>query len=87
MRTSRPNRETKLSVNKVCVGTRVDPELAQAVRRLADQGNRTVSREVAEAIRRHVMLELHSTRAAVDGVSRAASRPATGPDSTEDHAA
>jgi hypothetical protein len=49
-------------VNKVCVGTRVEPELARAVRRLADQGNRTVSREVAEAIRRHVMLELEHTR-------------------------
>jgi hypothetical protein len=42
-------------VNKICVGTRVDPELAQAVRRLANQGNRTVSREIA-------VLERFSTR-------------------------
>jgi hypothetical protein len=42
-------------VNKVCVGTRVEPDLAQAVRRLADAGNRSLSREVAGAIRRHVI--------------------------------
>jgi predicted transcriptional regulator len=63
MRTDRPNRGITLpSVNKVCVGTRVEPELAQAVRRLANQGNRTVSREIAEAVRRHVVLERFSTR-------------------------
>jgi hypothetical protein len=49
-----------LCVNKVCVGARVEPELAQGVRRLADAGNRSLSREVAEAIRRHVMLKLLS---------------------------
>jgi predicted transcriptional regulator len=38
------------------VAGRVEPELADRVRRLADAGNRTVSREVAEAIRRHVLL-------------------------------
>jgi hypothetical protein len=45
---------------KICLGARADPELAQQVRRLAAEGNRTVSREVGEAIRRHVLLELHS---------------------------
>jgi hypothetical protein len=49
-------------VNKVNVATRVEPKLAQAVRRLAHEGNRTVSREVAETLRRHVVLERCSTR-------------------------
>jgi hypothetical protein len=33
--------------SKVIVAGHVDPELAQAVRRLANQGNGTVSREIA----------------------------------------
>ena len=48
-------------VNKVkrtaFLAARVDPELAEAVRRLAHLGNRSTSREVAEAVRRHVILE------------------------------
>jgi hypothetical protein len=75
---------------KIPVATRLDPELAQAVRRLAAEGNRSLSREIAEACRRHVALELlappdFSPPAAVDGaVSRAASRPATGPDAGQE---
>jgi hypothetical protein len=43
-------------VRNVNLATRVEPELAESVRRLAHLGNRTVSREVAEAVRRHVLL-------------------------------
>jgi hypothetical protein len=39
---------------KVTVAARVPPELAEAVRTLADAGDRTVSREVFRAIREHV---------------------------------
>jgi hypothetical protein len=39
---------------KVTVAARVPPDLADAVRTLADAGDRTVSREVARAIREHV---------------------------------
>jgi hypothetical protein len=38
------------------IGAWVEPELAHAIERLAAQGNRTVSREAAEALRRHVLL-------------------------------
>jgi hypothetical protein len=46
---SQVNRE-----RKVTVAARVPPELAEAVRTLADAGDRTVSREVFRAIREHV---------------------------------
>jgi predicted transcriptional regulator len=52
---------------KVTVAGRVDPELAQAVRRLADLGNRSVSREVDAALRRHVMLEQFSSQPVTAG--------------------
>ena len=39
---------------KVTVAARVPPELAEAVRTLADAGDRTVSREVFRALREHV---------------------------------
>jgi hypothetical protein len=42
---------------KVVIGSRVSVELAQEVARLADAGDRTVSREVAAAIRNHVESE------------------------------
>jgi hypothetical protein len=63
---------------KICLGARVDPELAQQVRRLAAEGNRTVSREVGEAIRRHVLLELHSPQPAAGGGSRSHQAAPTG---------
>jgi hypothetical protein len=47
---------------KVAVCARIRAELAEQVRRMAADGNRTVSREVAEAIRRHVMIEQFSSR-------------------------
>jgi hypothetical protein len=47
---------------KVPVATRLDPEVAQALCRLALEGNRSLSREVGEACRRHVMLELFSSQ-------------------------
>jgi hypothetical protein len=43
---------------RVTVSSRVPPDLAREVARLADLGNRTVSREVAQAIREHVAQEL-----------------------------
>jgi hypothetical protein len=39
---------------KVTVASRVPPDLAAAVARLADEGNRTVSREVCGALAEHV---------------------------------
>ena len=39
---------------KVTVAARVPPDLAEAVRTLADAGDRTVSREVFRALREHV---------------------------------
>jgi hypothetical protein len=39
---------------KVTLASRVPPDLADAVRTLADAGDRTVSREVFRAIREHV---------------------------------
>ena len=42
------------SERKVTVAAQVAPDLADAVRTLADDGNRTVSREVARAIAEHV---------------------------------
>jgi hypothetical protein len=39
---------------RVSVGARVPPDVAQAVRELADAGNRTVSREIARAIEEHL---------------------------------
>ena len=40
-----------LETKKVPLSTNVDVELAAEMRRLADEGNRSVSREVAAAIR------------------------------------
>ena len=40
----------------VVVAARVPPELAAAVERLAQQGDRTISREVNRALREHVAL-------------------------------
>jgi hypothetical protein len=42
---------------KVVVGARVPPELAREVARLAAAGNRTTSREVAQAIAEHIAQE------------------------------
>jgi hypothetical protein len=39
---------------KVTVAARVPPALAQEIARLADAGDRTLSREVARAIQEHV---------------------------------
>jgi predicted transcriptional regulator len=39
---------------KTTLSTYVPADLAQAVARLADEGNRSVSREVAQALREHV---------------------------------
>jgi hypothetical protein len=43
-------------VRNVNLGTRVEADLAIAVRRLAALANRTVSRELADAVRRRVLL-------------------------------
>jgi hypothetical protein len=43
-------------VRNVNLATRVEPQLAESVRRLTHLGHRTVTREVAEAVRRHVLL-------------------------------
>jgi hypothetical protein len=56
--------DTVKKTPKVIVAGHVDPELARAVRRLADLGNRSVSREVDAALRRHVMLERFSSEPA-----------------------
>jgi hypothetical protein len=42
------------NTRKVTIAGRVEPGVAEAVRALADRGDRTVSREVATAIREHV---------------------------------
>jgi hypothetical protein len=63
---------------KVIVAGHVEPELAQAVRRLADLGNRSVSREVDAALRRHVMLEQLSSEPAGAVDLRAARPPRSG---------
>jgi predicted transcriptional regulator len=60
---------------KVAVSSKIPADLVAQVRHLAEAGNRSVSREVAEAIRRHVMLELLSERS-VDGA--AVARPSHG---------
>jgi hypothetical protein len=60
---------------KVCVGARVDPEIRRAVRHLADAGNRSFSREVEAALRRHVLLEQFSSEPAGAVDPRAAIRP------------
>jgi predicted transcriptional regulator len=39
---------------RVTIAARVPPALAEAMQRLAESGNRTVSREVFDAIRQHV---------------------------------
>jgi hypothetical protein len=44
----------EVNPRKVTVAARVPPDLADAVRTLADAGDRTVSREVFRAIREHV---------------------------------
>ena len=41
----------------VCIGARVEPELADAVAKLADRGDRSVSRQVRLALREHVAHE------------------------------
>jgi hypothetical protein len=62
MRTTRPERETTLEgVNKVCVGARIEPELAQAARRLAKPGSRIRSREVTRRFVGSSLLERFST--------------------------
>jgi hypothetical protein len=38
----------------VCLGARVEPELAEAVRALASAGDRSVSREIRRALLQHV---------------------------------
>jgi hypothetical protein len=38
----------------VTIASRVPVELADAIRTLADSGNRSVSREIAHAVQRHV---------------------------------
>jgi hypothetical protein len=43
-------------MRKKNVAAWVEPELARAMERLAEAGNRTLSREAAEALRRHVLL-------------------------------
>jgi hypothetical protein len=42
------------SAHLVSLGARVEPDLAAAVRRLADAGDRSVSREIRRAIVEHV---------------------------------
>jgi predicted transcriptional regulator len=42
---------------KEAIGGHVDSELAAEIRRLAEEGNRSVSREVAAALRAHVARE------------------------------
>jgi hypothetical protein len=60
---------------KICVGARVDAGLAEAVQRLADAGNRSLSREVAEAIRRHVLLSEFPASAVGPRSQRAVDQP------------
>jgi hypothetical protein len=62
------NRETK-----VVVGARVPPDLAAAVVRLADAGNRTLSREVAAAIAEHVQRASLGTSSPLPLLERAGS--------------
>jgi hypothetical protein len=45
---------------QVTLAARVPPDLAQAVRALAAEGDRTVSREIGRAIREHVQSENHN---------------------------
>jgi hypothetical protein len=45
---------------KEVIGGHVDAELAAEIRRLAEEGNRSVSREVAAALRAHVARETSS---------------------------
>jgi hypothetical protein len=51
------------SVNEhlVHIGARVEPDLAEAVARLADAGDRSVSREIRRAIREHVAQQVPGT--------------------------
>lgn len=63
---------------KVTVAARVPPALADAVRALADAGDRTVSREVASAIREHVDRQDPSSQASAPAAApSSAARPAT----------
>jgi predicted transcriptional regulator len=59
---------------KVTVAARVPPALADAVRALADAGDRTVSREVASAIREHVDRAPSSQASAVAAFTSSATR-------------
>jgi predicted transcriptional regulator len=70
--------------HKATVAGRVDPELAEAMRRLADAGNRSLSREVGEAIRRHVLLSVPGPAGAV---ASHAGPPHGGHTEEENHAA
>jgi hypothetical protein len=49
---------------KEVIGGHVDAELAGEIRRLAEEGNRSVSREVAAALRAHVARETSASGAA-----------------------
>jgi hypothetical protein len=58
----------------VHVGAKVEPNLADAVRQLADDGNRSLSREIRAAIAEHVSKE-SSAPAAASSFSAARSAP------------
>jgi hypothetical protein len=61
------------SVNReylVHVGAKVEPDLADAVRQLADDGNRSLSREIRAAIAEHVSKESSATAVAPSSAAK-----------------
>lgn len=63
-----------MNTRLVCVGARIEPELAAAVARLARDGDRTVSRQIRRAIVEHVATRHDPSLVDVPGVPRAARR-------------
>ena len=62
----------------VCIGARVEPELADAVARLADSGDRSISREVRRSLIEHVHGGLPPSSRAVEGRGAAMTTAAHG---------